>query len=288
MKRSISIFLLAGMPVLAFSQNEESWVTSLLDLLYENIIIVLALIVMAAVLVTFYKLLTNILLFDKDNITKRADKTEFDDRTFLDRMYDKAWSIVPVREESKIDLGHDYDGIRELDNRLPPWWLALFYGSIAFAAIYMYVYHWSGNDWSSQKQWEEQVEKGEAVKQAYLNRMANLVNENNVELLTAPNEIAAGKLIFENYTCQTCHGNMGEGNAIGPNLTDEYWLNGGGVKNIFTTIKYGVPEKGMISWKDQLTPSQMQKVASYIVSLQGTNPPNPKDPQGEIWTGDEG
>ena len=81
-----------------------------------------------------------------------------------------------------------------------------------------------------------------------------------------------------------CHGDQGGGMpGLGPNFTDEYWLHGGGIKNAFSTIKYGVPQKGMISWQDQLSPAQMQDVASYILSLQGTNPPGAQPPQGEIW-----
>ena len=87
----------------------------------------------------------------------------------------------------------------------------------------------------------------------------------------------------ETDTCAACHGQKGEG-TVGPNFTDEYWIHGGGIKNIFKTIKYGVPEKGMISWQSQLKPSDMQKVGSYILTLKGTNPPNPKAPQGTIWS----
>jgi cytochrome c oxidase cbb3-type subunit 3 len=112
------------------------------------------------------------------------------------------------------------------------------------------------------------------------------VNESNVEMLIDESELALGETIFTTK-CTPCHGMAGEGNSIGPNLTDEYWLNGGGIKNVFKTIKYGVPEKGMISWKSQLRASDMHRVASYILSLQGTNPPNAKEPQGEIWTGEK-
>ena len=79
-----------------------------------------------------------------------------------------------------------------------------------------------------------------------------------------------------------CHGQKGEG-LVGPNFADEYWIHGGGIKNVFKVIKYGVPDKGMIAWQAQLKPADMQKVGSYILTLQGTNPPNPKAPQGTIW-----
>ena len=96
--------------------------------------------------------------------------------------------------------------------------------------------------------------------------------------------VAEGELIFKN-SCAACHGQLGEG-GVGPNFTDDYWIHGGGIKDLFKTIKYGVPEKGMISWQSQLKPGDMQNVASYILSLRGTNPPNQKEAQGALWTGD--
>jgi cytochrome c oxidase cbb3-type subunit 3 len=145
----------------------------------------------------------------------------------------------------------------------------------------MYYYHWSGNDWSSDKEYAMAMEEAEIQKAAYLDRMANLVNENSVEVLTDAQSLAEGAEIFK-ANCLACHGAAGEG-GVGPNMTDEYWVHGGGIKNIFKTIKYGVPEKGMISWKSQLKPVAMQKVSSYILTLQGTNPPNAKAPEGEKW-----
>jgi cytochrome c oxidase cbb3-type subunit III len=104
------------------------------------------------------------------------------------------------------------------------------------------------------------------------------VNENTVAALTDQQNLGVGKVIFLEK-CAVCHGQKGEG-GVGPNMTDDYWLHGGAIKNIFTTIKYGVPDKGMISWKEQLRPSEIQAVASYLLTLKGTNPPNPKAPQG--------
>jgi len=188
---------------------------------------------------------------------------------------------VPVEREADIDLGHDYDGIRELDNQLPPWWKYGFYVSIAFAAVYMYIYHWPGHDWSSIKEYEAEMAEAEIIKAKYQEKLAEGVNENSVTLLTDPASLENGKKIFTSL-CAACHGMQGEG-GIGPNLTDPYWLHGGSIKDVFSTIKYGVPEKGMISWQSQLKPNQMQEVGSYILSLQGTNPPNAKEPQGELY-----
>jgi Cytochrome c, mono- and diheme variants len=191
----------------------------------------------------------------------------------------------PVEEESKLDLGHDYDGIRELDNRLPPWWLYGFYVTIVFAAIYLWRHHVSHTAPSSEQEFQIAMAKAAKEKEAYLKKAANLVDENTVKLLTDASDLAAGKKIYT-VNCAPCHGNAGEG-SVGPNLTDDYWLHGGSVQSIFKTIKYGVPEKGMKSWKEDLSPAQMAQVTSYIKSLRGTNPPNPKEHQGVLYIEEE-
>ncbi|GAA5222390.1 hypothetical protein GCM10025777_30210 [Membranihabitans marinus] len=245
---------------------------------------------MIGVLVTLYNVLMNYLNLEKKKYLIEAGKiveedTQIQNGSALSKLLEKAWGFVPKEEEESLVLDHDYDGIVELDNKMPPWWLALFYGTIVFAVVYLYIYEWSGN-WSSTQQWEEEVAAGNEAKSDYLAKMASLVNEENVTLLTDPDDIAMGKKTFQSL-CIACHGSAGEGNSIGPNLTDEYWLHGGGIRNVFKTITHGVPEKGMIAWNNQLEPAMIQKVASYILSLQGSNPPNAKDKQGQLWTEDE-
>lgn len=189
---------------------------------------------------------------------------------------------VPVARESEIDMGHDYDGIRELDNNLPPWWKYGFYVSIVFSFLYIGYYH-IFNDWSSLGEYEVAMAEHEEIRSAYLARQADMVNEETVTVLTDATALAAGKKIFQT-NCVACHATDGGGNAIGPNLTDEYWLHGGSVNNVFSTIKYGVIEKGMTPWQDQLKPTEMQQVASYILAeLQGSTPAEPKAPQGELY-----
>jgi cytochrome c oxidase cbb3-type subunit III len=187
----------------------------------------------------------------------------------------------PAHEEVQIDLGHSYDGIRELDNRLPPWWLYGFYVTIIFAGIYLWRYHISHSAPSSQEEYQIAMVKAEEQKEAYLKKAAANIDENTVKLLTQAADIQAGKTAFESI-CAACHGKSGEG-MVGPNLTDEYWLHGGSVKDIFKTIKYGVPEKGMKSWKEDFSPKQLAQLSSYIKSLKGTNPPNAKEKQGELY-----
>jgi len=195
--------------------------------------------------------------------------------------WDKFNKFKPIEQEVNIDLGHDYDGIRELDNRLPPWWLYGFYCTIFFAVIYLWRYHVSHTAPLSGEEYQLAVQEAEVKRAEYLKKAANNVDENTVKYLSESSALASGQKIFES-TCFPCHGKKGEG-GVGPNLTDDYWLHGGAVKDIFKTVKYGVPEKGMKSWKDDYSPSQIAEVVSYIKSLKGTNPPNSKPPQGTLY-----
>ncbi len=220
----------------------------------------------------------------KNGVTLPEEKVEVyvkgDD--FWDRMRKQYWEDpVPVERESEIIMGHSYDGIRELDNRLPPWWVNMFALTIIWAVGYMFYYHWSSNEWSSDMEYTTEMERAKKeVAMAVAGRAAS-VDESNVTVLTDSGALSEGELTFKNV-CAACHGQKGEG-TVGPNFTDEYWVHGGGIKDLFKIIKYGVPEKGMISWQAQLKPADMQKVASYILTLKGTNPPNQKAPQGVIW-----
>jgi mono/diheme cytochrome c family protein len=270
--------------------------------------------------------------------------------------------------EKDVLLDHEYDGIQELDNRLPPWWLYMFYISIIWAAVYLIHYHVLGTGDSSYVEYMKEIdpnwkppaaESGFSIgykspfsarddltplKRAELARLASLdlkrkdseqtanvsdlgfeelilaamkvsnsedldklknafpaiwqkyeaIAENRkveptaevpaepvaeISPLTDEASLAAGKSTFIT-NCATCHGQSGEG-GIGPNMTDEYYLHGSGMTNTVSVIKNGVPAKGMISWRGILNEQQILEVASYIQTLQGTNPPNGKAPQGE-------
>lgn len=172
--------------------------------------------------------------------------------------------------------GHEYDGIKELDNRLPKWWLGLFYITIIFSAVYILRFHVLNTGPSQEEEYNREVATATAMyKEA---QPAGGINAGNIVLLTDPASLEAGKEIFAK-SCVVCHLAQGQG-LVGPNLTDNYWIHGCTIADVFNTITNGVPEKGMISWKTQLTPEQIQQVASYILSMKGTNPPNPKEPQG--------
>lgn len=192
----------------------------------------------------------------------------------------KLTDTVPIEQEETILTDHVYDDIRELDNNLPPWWKYMFYATIVFAFVYIYYYHFNENGQLQIEEYTQELAVAEKEKEAYMKLAANSIDETNVKLADLKG-IEKGKGLYQ-QNCAACHGASGEG-GVGPNLTDPYWVHGGGVKNVFKTIKYGVPQKGMISWKAQLSPSAIQEVASYIISIQGSNPANAKEPQGDKY-----
>lgn len=204
---------------------------------------------------------------------------------FWSRFNRSMTDAVPIEEEGTVMTDHEYDGIKELDNNLPPWWLYGFYVSIVFAFIYFGYYHVGGDGPSSAEEYAMEMEEAEAAIAAVAASSDNVIDESNVELLTDADALASGAKAFK-LNCAPCHGETGGSmpGGVGPNLTDDYWLHGGTVTDIFRTIKYGVPAKGMVPWEAQLSPTKIQEVASYIKSLRGTNPPNAKEPQGDLFT----
>ncbi len=190
-------------------------------------------------------------------------------------------AAVPIEKERDLLLDHNYDGIQELDNSLPPWWKYGFYLTILVGIIYVYRFHVSGDGLSQQEEYVAEMQKGEEDKAAYLAQAGNNVDENTVTLLTDAAAIGEGKELFSK-NCVACHLADG-GGSVGPNLTDEYWIHKGGIKDIFKTIKYGWQDKGMKSWKDDFSPKQIQEIASYVKSLKGTKPAVPKAAQGDIY-----
>jgi cytochrome c oxidase cbb3-type subunit III len=196
-------------------------------------------------------------------------------------LWQRLTDAVPVERQHEIAFDHAFDGIQELDNKLPPWWVGMFYVTIAFAVIYFTYHEVLGWGDSSAVQYEKEMAAAEEMKLARLAALGAQVDENTATLVTDEAALAEAKGIFAEK-CVACHGAEGQG-GVGPNFTDEYWLHGGSVKDLFKVVKYGVPAKGMIAWESQLTPPQIQNIASYILSLKGTNPPNPKAPQGELY-----
>jgi cytochrome c oxidase cbb3-type subunit 3 len=173
---------------------------------------------------------------------------------------------------------HVYDGIRELDNRIPPWFTTLFAGTVVFAAIYMVSYHVLGSSPLMIEEYRQEVAEADLQRRLLIAK-EGAIDENTLTALVEPAALGRGKDAYLKF-CVSCHGIQGQG-VVGPNLTDEFWIHGGDVRNVYATVKNGVPAKGMISWQLVFTPKQIQEIASYVLSLQGSNPPNAKKAEGE-------
>lgn len=206
----------------------------------------------------------------------------FKDSSFFKKAMKFLTKSEPVENNEQLLLDHDYDGIKELDNSLPPWWVYLFYACIIFAAVYLVRFEIMGGD-NQETELRKEMEQAQIDIAEYKKTAPDLMDEKTVTLLTAPADLAAGKAIYTT-NCVACHRADG-GGQIGPNLTDDQWILGGGIKNVFHTITNGGRDgKGMIAWsKSGMKPKDIQLVSSYILSLKGTNPPNPKAPEGEVW-----
>lgn len=188
---------------------------------------------------------------------------------------------VPVEQEENIVLDHEYDGIRELDNTLPPWWKWGFYVTVVVAVIYFVRFHVLETGPTPEQEYNAEMKVAAAQLEAQRKNSGEVVDEKTVTMADAAG-IAEGKQIFQK-SCYMCHGSNGEG-GVGPNLTDEYWLHGGSINDVFKTIKYGVIDKGMQAWEKQFSPQEIKNLSSYIKSIKGTKPANAKAPQGEEYT----
>ncbi|MGN6249085.1 MAG: cbb3-type cytochrome c oxidase N-terminal domain-containing protein, partial [Ginsengibacter sp.] len=187
---------------------------------------------------------------------------------------------VPVEKEADILLDHDYDGIRELDNALPPWWKYGFYLTIGFAIVYLLNYEVLGYGKNPIQEYNEEMAKAKIQMEEYAAKSGNTIDENNIKMPDADG-LAKGKEIFTT-TCWPCHGKLGEG-GVGPNLTDDYWLHKGSLNDIYQSIKHGYPDKGMQAWGKNFSAKEINDLAGYIKTLKGTNPPNGKAPQGDLY-----
>ncbi|MGE5431141.1 MAG: cbb3-type cytochrome c oxidase N-terminal domain-containing protein [Syntrophomonadaceae bacterium] len=200
------------------------------------------------------------------------------------KLVSKISAAAPLEKEKDILMEDEFDGIKELNNKIPPWFNILFYGTIIFAAIYLLDYHVFGSGQVSQEEYAAEMREADFQKEV-LYRTGKLITEANVEELKDPGSLQSGKETFL-AKCSVCHGRAGEG-IVGPNLTDDYWIHGAGIKNIFKIIKNGVQQKGMPTWDGQISPKQIQEVASYVLSIHGTHPPNAKAPQGQLIEEDD-
>ena len=224
-----------------------------------------------------YQLLTD----EQKAKLEAAAQIGFKDSQWYAKILKALTKSEPIENEGQLLLDHDYDGIKELDNNLPPWWIYLFYACIGFAAIYLVRFEILGAD-DQETELKKEMAQAKIEVAEYMKTAPDLMDEKTVTLLTDAPTLAEGKTIFTT-NCVACH-RADAGGQIGPNLTDDHWILGGGIKNLFHTITNGGRDgKGMIAWKGTLKPKEIQKVASYILSLKGSNPKDPKAPDGEIW-----
>ncbi|WP_269223302.1 cbb3-type cytochrome c oxidase N-terminal domain-containing protein [Flavobacterium sp. IMCC34518] len=226
------------------------------------------------------------LMSDEEKANKAyEDSLSLKDKSWYKNIMQLLTKTVPVEDEKQLLMDHDYDGIKELDNNLPPWWVYLFYACIVFAAVYLVRFEILGAP-DQETELKNEMAQAKIEVAEYMKTAPDLMDENSVTLLTDPADLDKGKAIFAT-NCVACH-RADAGGQIGPNLTDDHWILGGGIKNLFHTITNGGRDgKGMIAWKGTLKPKEIQAVASYVISLKGSNPKDPKAPDGEIWVDDK-
>lgn len=199
-------------------------------------------------------------------------------------VWEKLLSLRPLAEEKHLLIEHSYDGIQELDNPIPAWFMYLFYGTIAFAVCYLLIYPAFNIGPNQYQEYKTEMAQADIARKLYLSKAANQVDENTVKLVHDPATLAAGQAVFKT-NCVPCHGDHAQG-VVGPNLTDDYWLHGDKVNDLFKTVKYGVLTKGMPTWEKILSPKQISDVVNYVKSLHGTDPAGAKAPQGVKETDD--
>lgn len=278
----IRILIFLGLTALAveyfFGTEEYSAISK-----YKEVSIFLAFLAIVLVIVemVLYRInkTTDSLLTPEQRLLQASQKNE---DSWFSRVYTKLLDQKPIEKESEIILDHEYDGIQELDNNLPPWWVYLFVACVVFAGIYLVNFHFLGADNQANEYLNDEKRAQELIA-AYKKANPHLIDVDNVTLLTEASDLQAGKDVFM-ANCIACHAPDG-GGGIGPNLTDNHWILGGGIKNVFNTVTNGGRQgKGMVPWKGTISPKQIQQVSSYIISLKGSTPMNPKAPEGDVWT----
>jgi len=275
----LSMLMLIG--TASFAQSNDSSIDMLL--LAVGVVALVAILVLVVAIYTL-QILRLVIRNEEEKKSQAEGVASVVKKSWWHRFEKLVTRRADLKEEEDITLDHNYDGIRELDNHLPPWWTWLFYITIIFGVVYFVLHHVTKTLPLQDEEYQIEVAKAEQVAQERKTQNAEsggeAFDEANIQYDANPEYIAAGASIFK-LQCTPCHRDDGGGN-IGPNLTDNYWIHGGKIGQIYSTIKNGVPDKGMISWKAMLSPEQMRDLAFYIKSIKGSNPENPKAPQGEL------
>lgn len=281
-KTAVAPVIVAALSLLAtpaFAQEavavSAEWVAGLSN---TNLIILVSIIALELIIIFYMVSVFRSFTRLKKSISPQAEKK--DKWAWLERL--NRTRTVDAKSEEEFNLGHEYDGIEELDNPTPPWWNWGFILSVVFGVVYLWVYFISYSAPNQYQELEIANAKAEERIKNYMAQSAENIDENNVTLLTASVDLTEGQKMYI-ANCAACHREDG-GGSVGPNLTDEYWKHGGSINDIFRTVKYGVPEKGMKSWREDFTPKQIAQISSFVHSLTGSNPPNPKEPEGDLYT----
>lgn len=281
------LFLLAGMitalPTMAQS-SDIGWVEKMqqMDSSQLTLLVILGVILGVIVLLLIlmiYLMSFMVSVFRKENPELAAQPTWWDE--FKLKYITGKMKPVGGKEEKDLMMDHSYDGIVELDNHMPPWLANIFYITIAFGVIYFTYFSVLGLGQTQIEEYEEELRIAAVQAEERAALALSSIDETTVVFDSSAPALASGKSIYD-ANCVACHASDG-GGGVGPNLTDEYWIHGGTINDIFTVVKYGVVEKGMIPWQDQLSPEDMQNVSSYILTLVGNTPANPKAPEGEKY-----
>jgi cytochrome c oxidase cbb3-type subunit III len=281
------LFLLAGMitalPSMAQS-SEIGWVDKMQQMDSSQLTLLVILGVVLGVIVLLLLLMIYLMsfmmsVFRKENPELASQPTWWDE--FKLKYITGKMKPVGGKEEKDLMMDHNYDGIVELDNHMPPWLANIFYITIAFGVIYFTYFSVLGLGKTQLEEYEEELRIAAVQAEQRASLALSSIDENTVLFDTSVPALASGKSIYE-ANCVACHATDG-GGGVGPNLTDQYWIHGGSINDVFKVVKYGVVAKGMIPWQDQLSPEEMQNVSSYILTLVGTTPVNPKAPEGERY-----
>ncbi len=266
------------------------------DYVSANMVYGLLAIVILEVLVVFYlsSLITSMLKKEEKMEEVATEASEEAQAAAEKEKLPMGWMEVLYKvnteeDVKRLDLGHNYDGIHELDNKVPSWWQWAFAASVLFGVVYLFRYHILQTAPNQREELRIAMEKADADIAKYMAAKGEMIDENTVAFLDNSTDIAKGReLYLRPGACVACHGEDGSGivggyPGVGPNLVDEYWLHGGSVQDVFKTIKYGVPEKGMIAWKDNYSAKEMAQITAFVLSLQGSNPTQQKEPQGQLY-----
>jgi cytochrome c oxidase cbb3-type subunit III len=276
-RRNLSIALLFFLPIALSAQAMDTTTSAPASSTNFLRMFLLGLIVMEVVVLTifgniFYKQFN---YFEKGPSPEQPDVKK---ESALARWWNKMNNFGPIEDEAKIDLGHNYDGIRELDNNIPAWFTGIFLATVLFGVIYMWRYHIAEISPLQIEEYKLEEEQAAIDHAQYLKTAGSTIDEATLAFSSEAADLENGKKLYLS-NCANCHVADG-GGAQGPNLTDKNWVYGCAPGDIYKSIKYGRP-KGMMAWKDNFNDKQITELMNYVHFLQGSKPASPKPAQGD-------